>query len=184
MLLTLFIGAFSLHAEEASKSLKPPKKINLNICKEQNCLDFLPKSEEGAFQNYDCVSCEEEKKFVPYEDFKLTREIGEIAQVAILSEMLAKTQSADDKKNHIRAGAYIGYFSKKACQYGPELLNLDFEIGPTGQFLCAVAGATAAGLLKEAYDSRHPDKHTVDSKDALATSLGAVVTIPLLYIEF
>lgn len=184
MLLILFLGAMNLQAQEDKALENAPKKLNLNICKEQNCLDFLPQNERESFKSYDCTACEEEKKFVPFEDFKLAREVGEIAQVALLSELLAKTQSADDKKGHIRAGAYIGYFSKKACQYGPELLNLDFEIGPTGQFLCAVAGATAAGLLKEAYDSRHPDKHTVDSKDALATSLGAVVTIPLFYIEF
>lgn len=190
MFLILLFSSFGLFANDVDPTIRvAPKKLNLKICQEDNCLDHLSIKGEKDFHNFDCSGCEEnrfksENRFEPFHDFRLAREVGEIAQVALLTEMLAKTQSAEDKKNHVRAGAYIGYFSKKACQYGPELLNLDFEIGPAGQFLCAVAGATAAGLLKEAYDSRHPDKHTVDAKDALATSLGAVVTIPLLYIEF
>ena len=87
MLLILFMGAFNLQAQEDKISEKVPKKLNLNICKEQNCLDFLPQSERDSIRNYDCTACEEEKKFVPFEDFKLAREVGEIAQVAILSEL-------------------------------------------------------------------------------------------------
>lgn len=166
--------------------LSLPKIPKVELCGDRNCLDQLVLNDlKGSGFEEGCTSCDSgEETLKQAKPFSWEREAAEIAKVAVLTELLTKTQSEQDKKMHVRAGAYIGYFSKKACQYGPELFNWDFEIGPTGQFFCAVAGATVAGIFKEAYDKTDPENHTVDHRDALATSLGAVVNIPLFSIEF
>lgn len=112
------------------------------------------------------------------------RELAEIVQVGVLAEITAGQFREKDKQMHARAGAYVGYFSKKACEKGPEILELDLRIGPVGQFFCALAGAAVAGVLKEVYDSTDRQNHTVDSRDALATAIGGFANIPLYRIEF
>lgn len=116
--------------------------------------------------------------------FSYANEIKEIVQVGVLSEVIARRYDQRDKRVHARAGAYIGYFSKKSCERLPGLLELDIRVGASGQFFCALAGAAIAGVLKEVYDSTKPHKHTVDSQDAIATALGGLANIPLYRIEF
>ncbi len=55
--------------------------------------------------------------------------------------------------------------------------------------IVASAVAMALGLAKEAYDKRHPDKHTADPLDLLADAIGVaaaalVLLAPLIYNHF
>jgi len=180
LLLYLFIGHLSC-AEEF------PSLID---CKESACEDFpILKPIEISFNfiDDDCYNCDESTfHFNEKEtsDSHLTAEIKQLIQVGFLTEVLAQSQSQRDKRMHIRSGSYIGYFSSQACKSGPELLQLNIRINKTGQFFCALAGATVAGIAKELYDSTDRENHTVDAKDAFATSLGAFANIPLYKISF
>lgn len=44
-----------------------------------------------------------------------------------------------------------------------------------------VVVATFVGAVKELYDYQHPDAHTADGYDLLATVAGAVVVTPLVW---
>lgn len=165
----------------------------LELCQEKDCSDLIefPLFADNDFSN--CSECDQSRDTFGRDaqagsstqsDNRLAREIGELAQVGLLSELIARSYSEKDKRMHARAGAYVGYFSKKACEHGPGLLQLDVKIGPTGQFFCALAGATLAGVLKEVYDSTDRKNHTVDPKDAVATAVGGFANIPLYRIEF
>lgn len=141
---------------------------------------------ESKYESDDCLTCNTHELDLPskHKFSRLEKEIAEIISVGISAELLAATMEAEDKKGHVKAGAYIAYFSKKTCELIPKIFDIKVEITPTGEFFCALTGATIAGLAKEYYDSKHPDKHTVDKYDAMATSLGAVAVIPALVIKF
>lgn len=74
---------------------------------------------------------------------------------------------AHDKKLHFIAGAVI-------CLV-------------VGLAVCPVVGFIAAavvGMVKELYDTAHPETHTADPIDFLATAMGgAVVALVLIFIE-
>lgn len=52
---------------------------------------------------------------------------------------------------------------------------------PFGTVLALVT-AIVAGALKEAWDARHPENHTVDGVDFLATALGGGVAVCVDYL--
>ncbi|GEM_PF-2264618 len=163
-------------------------------CNENGCqnLDvfgplYMDIDMDFGFEDYDCLSCDSNSlKVRRREDpnSELVEEVSTLLKVGLLAEVLASSQSESDKAKHIKAGAYIGYFSSEACKHGPELLQLNIRINRRGQFFCALIGASVAGLLKEAYDSTDRDRHTVDAMDAFATSLGALSNVPLYRIQF
>ena len=62
-----------------------------------------------------------------------------------------------DKQGHFLGGAVIA-------------LALGYLLPP----LAGVAAAVVAGVFKEFYDNLHPDTHTVDAWDFLATSFGGI----------
>ena len=74
---------------------------------------------------------------------------------------------AKDKKYHLIAGFLIGAV----------VVALSFLIAlPTVQrLLLGVGVAIVIGVGKEVYDGKHPDKHTKDGMDALATAVGGLV---------
>lgn len=63
-----------------------------------------------------------------------------------------------DKITHALAGAVIA-------------LALGYLLPP----LVGICAAVIAGVFKEAYDSLHPDTHTVDTWDIVATTAGGVI---------
>lgn len=159
---------------------------SLARCEEVGCEKIIistPINIDFNFNENDCYTCDSEiGKKTP--ESRLTEEIKELIKVGLLTEVLVDSQSEPDKKKHVRAGSYIGYFSSAACRNGPDLLQLNIRINKTGQFFCAMAGATVAGILKEVYDSTDTKNHTVDAKDIVATSLGAFSNITLYQIRF
>ncbi len=62
-----------------------------------------------------------------------------------------------DKQSHALGGAVIA-------------LALGYTFPP----LIGIFAAVVSGAIKEAYDSLHPDTHTVDKWDFYATSLGGI----------
>lgn len=63
-----------------------------------------------------------------------------------------------DKLGHLLVGAIVGA--------GVTLIFADPVMG--------AAAGIALGAAKELYDARHPDRHTVEFADFLATTIGAV----------
>jgi hypothetical protein len=63
-----------------------------------------------------------------------------------------------------------------------------FKIPMIFCLLIGLALGIVAGVAKEVYDSFHPEKHTVDPEDALATILGSVagtvVTVLIGFVGF
>jgi hypothetical protein len=158
-----------------------------NGCKNLDIFGPLNIELDFGLEGNDCLNCDSNHLSVRgIEDAnpELIEDVTELIKVGLLAEFLASRQSESDKAKHIRAGAYIGYFSSGSCKHGPKLLQLNFRINKTGQFFCALVGASVAGLLKEAYDSTDRDNHTVDAMDAFATSLGALSNVPLYRIQF
>ena len=76
-----------------------------------------------------------------------------IPQVPYFSERFGH-----DKVGHFIAGGGVGA--------GTSMLTGSPEAG--------LLAGLSAGALKELYDKRYPDKHTVDRKDFIATALGAL----------
>lgn len=62
-----------------------------------------------------------------------------------------------DKQSHALGGAVIA-----------------LALGYAFPAYVGIAAAVVAGALKEAYDRLHPDTHTVDKWDFIATSLGGI----------
>ncbi len=75
---------------------------------------------------------------------------------------------ADDKAKHAAVGAILG-----VC--GALLVERLIPDAPKPvKFLVAILPAVAAGALKEAYDHRHPESHTCDARDFIATTAGGL----------
>jgi hypothetical protein len=181
ILISLF-SLVSLHAEDF------PSLAN---CRSEGCPELNYEFKDRTPFHFDYTSD------LPYElieevaiqsnhsnSYGLEDTYSDATKMIFITDELSRTTREDDKKKHIEAGAYIGYLSKTACKHGPQLFNLKVRFNSTQQFLCAVAGATIAGVAKEVYDSTDPAHHTVDAKDALFTSLGALSNIPVFKISF
>jgi hypothetical protein len=102
-----------------------------------------------------------------------------IAIGALVSEKIYKGQA--DKRNHWQVGATVSgittgmtYLLLETAGLGNKLKLSQKSKKNLIMFSGPVMG-TVLGILKEAYDSKHRDKHTVDINDAAATSLGAGV---------
>lgn len=77
-----------------------------------------------------------------------------------------------DKRLHLAAGALVCLVVALAWRaWGP---------GPEHAVAAGLVAGVLAGLAKEAYDARHPQTHTDDLDDAVATAAGAVVMAVLL----
>jgi hypothetical protein len=73
-----------------------------------------------------------------------------------------------DKLKHVVIGNLIATSGALAAYYG-------FDLDKNKSALVGLGLAVLAGVLKEAYDSKHPHKHTADSKDAIATAAGGAL---------
>lgn len=83
-----------------------------------------------------------------------------IALIAITSAAHADdTWTSPDKALHLGAGIAIGAIGTLA----------------TGSRTAGFALGAGAGLLKEVYDDRHRNIHTVSAKDFAVTALGAAI---------
>ena len=78
-------------------------------------------------------------------------------RLLVLAAMLSAPAFAQDKALHFGAGAAIASAVTLA----------------TGSASYGFTAGCAAGVLKEAYDARHPKTHTVSGKDLAITCLGA-----------
>lgn len=76
-----------------------------------------------------------------------------------LAILISAPAFAQDKALHFGAGAAIASAVTVA----------------TGSASYGFAAGCAAGVLKEAYDARHPKTYTVSGKDLAVTCLGAVL---------
>lgn len=100
-----------------------------------------------------------------------------IALGALVSETAYKGQA--DKRSHWIMGASISGLTTGATYLVLETAGVGDKLNlskSTKKKLIMLSGpimGTIAGILKEAYDSKHRNKHTVDVHDAAATSLGA-----------
>lgn len=72
---------------------------------------------------------------------------------------------AKDKQAHLAAGAALSVGGMLAAK----------RIGARRPELWGFGLALGVGLLKEAYDRRHPDRHTSDFNDASSTALGGAI---------
>ncbi len=83
----------------------------------------------------------------------------------------------DDKLLHFYAGDLIGAGGMFISYYGLKL-NKDKSL------LVGLSLGILAGLAKEFYDSRHPNKHVKDKNDALATFMGTGLGVGTLRLAF
>lgn len=75
---------------------------------------------------------------------------------------------AQDKKLHLGAGAVAGAVVSVA---GLLVFGFPSEV----RLITGVLAAVAAGVGKEVFDSKNPDKHTVDKLDVVYTGVGGVI---------
>lgn len=103
---------------------------------------------------------------------------------ALVSEKLYKGQ--EDKRKHWMVGAVASGVTSGATYFLLEEAGLGDKLGLSKKqkkYAIALSGpimGTILGIAKEVYDSHYPKKHTVDKHDALATSLGGGLVIPLV----
>ena len=88
----------------------------------------------------------------------------------LASGLLAKGIYPDqhDKVLHAVVGSLISSTATLVAYYG-------FKLSKNQSFWVGLATGVIAGVLKEVYDSKHRDKHTVDAADAIVTGGGAAV---------
>ena len=90
----------------------------------------------------------------------------------------------DDKLKHAYAGGALSATATLAS-LGLAYYIPDDKISPVvKKLLIGCSGflvSTAAGALKEGYDSLHRDRHTADFHDAYATSLGGGAGVGCVY---
>lgn len=90
----------------------------------------------------------------------------------------------EDKKKHALVGGAISAGATVASM-GIAYLIPDEKLSPVWKkLLIGCSGflaSSVAGILKEGYDSRHRDRHTVDAHDAFATSLGGGAGVGCVY---
>ena len=80
-----------------------------------------------------------------------------------------------DKANHIVYGALISIVSLASSL-------LIFRVPPARALVLAMCVTVVMGWLKEAYDTRHRDKHTPDPWDIVATSAGGVLAMASAFV--
>ena len=82
---------------------------------------------------------------------------------------------AIDKKLHLGAGFILGFIGGAATAFAAKYLGSK-ELLPT-ILLSTLVGAVIgriAGVLKEKYDAKHPETHTVDPLDIKFTMYGGI----------
>lgn len=80
-----------------------------------------------------------------------------------------------DKLKHALVGSVIVGAAVAIGYYG-------LHLTPNQSILLGIAAVVVAGLLKEyAFDAKNKKKHTVDIKDAFATSLGSLAAMGISY---
>lgn len=113
-------------------------------------------------------------------------ELSEAAKVSLAlgsgllaSSFLSRTlyPNQDDKLLHFYAGDVISSLTGLGSYYG-------FKATKNQAILWGLGVGCLAGIAKEVYDSRHPDKHVKDKNDALATFLGAGLGAVSLRVAF
>lgn len=73
---------------------------------------------------------------------------------------------AKDKQLHLIAGGFVGLVFSVAA----------YMVGIQHPAIYGIFMASVAGLGKEYYDSKHPEKHTVDPKDVAYTLYGGIIS--------
>ena len=110
------------------------------------------------------------------EGLKVTAALG---SGLLASSFFSRTfyPNQDDKLLHFYAGDLIGAGGVLISYYGLKL-NKDKSL------LIGLGLGILAGLAKEFYDSRHPDKHVKDKNDAFATFWGTGIGVGTLRLAF
>lgn len=100
--------------------------------------------------------------------------VGTLASGALASYIYPNQK---DKLQHAVAGSLAASSAAVVAYYG-------FGVSKNKALTIGVITGFVIGLLKEAYDSKHRDRHTVDSHDAIATGIGGGVGAFFLRIKF
>lgn len=109
---------------------------------------------------------------------------GAIAIGALVSEKVYAGEA--DKRKHWMVGAAASGLTTGTTYLLLETAGIGDKLGlskTTKKNIITYSGPVMAlllGIAKEVYDSKHKNKHTVDSNDALATGLGGGLVIPLV----
>jgi len=109
---------------------------------------------------------------------------GAIAIGALVSEKVYAGET--DKRKHWMVGAAASGLTTGTTYLLLETAGIGDKLGlskTTKKNIITYSGPVMAlllGIAKEVYDSKHKNKHTVDSNDALATGLGGGLVIPLV----
>ncbi|MEQ1665596.1 MAG: hypothetical protein ABL927_09500, partial [Bdellovibrionales bacterium] len=97
----------------------------------------------------------------------------------LVSGVVMTTGTSDDRDKllHATVGSIIGglvtYIARE---------NMDMS--ETKSFWVGSLAAVLAGALKELYDSKHPDNHTADIRDFIATSIGGLIGAGMIQISY
>jgi hypothetical protein len=177
---------------------------NRNADNEALVTRFLQKSLEGKIQVYAInpygskahvlyTNSENEKfvnnAFTTQEKWKIAGvSAASIAIGALISEKAYKGQA--DKRKHWMVGATISglttgttYLLLETAGLGDKL-NLSKKTKEKIILFSGPVMGTLVGILKEVYDTKHKNKHTPDKNDAIATSLGAGVSVFAINMAF
>lgn len=76
-----------------------------------------------------------------------------------------------DKQKHLAAGAVIGLGTAWTAK----------KLGSKRPWAWGLAAGITAGIAKELYDRKHPEKHTCEFRDALATAGGASLSFAVRF---
>lgn len=165
---------------------------------------FIQKSLEGKIQVYAVnpyatqshllyTNSENEKfvnnAFTSQEKWKMAGiSAASIAVGALISEKVYKGQA--DKRKHWMVGATVSglttgttYLILETAGLGDKL-NLSKKTKEKIILFSGPVMGTLVGMLKEVYDTHHKDKHTPDKNDAMATSLGAGISVFAINMAF
>lgn len=182
--------------------------LNTNQENEENrqyASKFIQKALEGQVQIYATTKTDsnsasliytnsEDKKFIDNafssrEKWKIAGySTAGIAVGALVSEKVFKGEA--DKRKHWMVGATISglttgttYFLLESKGLGNKM-NLSKKAKENIIMYSGPIVGTVIGILKEVYDSKNKKKHTPDLKDAVATSLGAGVSVFAINLAF
>ncbi|MBA3622972.1 MAG: hypothetical protein H0W48_00580 [Methylibium sp.] len=100
------------------------------------------------------------------------------AALLLLAAVLAsgcgvRQESHEYRRSDRVAHLGVGFIAGTALDAG--LRQVAPGLGRTARTVICVAAVAALGVGKEVYDSRHPDRHTADARDAIATTAGGVL---------
>ena len=93
-------------------------------------------------------------------------------------ELTAPDIDRIDHRQHFAVGGIVGASALAG------LLAYDPDAELPARIIVPIAAAMVAGLAKEAYDYQHPESHTCESGDAIATALGGATVAIAFSVSF